>query len=491
MTKKYIIGIDLGTTLTKVVVVDKKEKIICDDSVEIDLFEREEDGAILQNPQEIYETTILLLDRVFNHYKINPKEIDSIGITNQRETTILWDKTTDNPIYQAIGWQSKHTEYITNKWKNKGYEKMIFNKTGLKINPYFSASKIAYILEKTKPNINNILFGTIDSFIIWKLTNGRSHKTDVSNASRTMLFNIYDLKWDEEILNKLKIPKQILPEVCNSNANFGYYQVGKVKIPIRAVLGDQQAALFGHGCLNEGELKCTYGTGIFLLLNTGNKQFKSKNGLLTTVAWQLDGKVTYSLEGTIFICGAAIQWLRDELKLINSVKESESYALNVKSDNVYVVPAFVGLGTPYWDNDARGTIVGLTRRTEKGEIIKATLESLAYQVEDVLTVIKEDTNHEIKKLLVDGGASINNYLMQFQSDISNIKIARNSILQATSLGVCFVSGLKTGFWKSIEEIKNIQTVDRLFYPNMKEDVRKKKYYNWKQAVKAAISYKPK
>ncbi len=488
--KKYIIGIDQGTTSSRVVVVDRAGDVIVKEQMEVEMFE-EKNGELLQHPKELVETITVLLKRIFTHHKIKPKEVAGIGITNQRETTILWNKYTKEPIYDAISWQSKHTNFITNKWIEDGLEAKVLKKTGLTINPYFSASKIVYILEKVKPDHKDILFGTVDSYIIYCLTNGKVHKTDITNASRTMLFNIFDEKWDQELLNLFKIPVEILPEVVANDHEFGYYEYDDVKIPIFGVIGDQQASLFGHQCFEKGSIKATYGTGGFLLVNTGDKPYLSDQGLLTTIAWKRENKTIYALEGSIFICGAAVQWLRDELGIIIRSSDSEKSAKKSIDNEVYVVPAFVGLGTPYWDSEVKASILGLKRKSNKDDIAKATLDSIAYQIEDVLRLIKSETKLIIKELSVDGGASENGYLMQFQSDISNIKIIRNKEVEVTALGACYIAGLKAGFWKDLKEVTLNKKIEKLYYPRMNELERARRYHNWLLAVQTTINFKPK
>lgn len=489
MPKKYIIAIDQGTTSSRVVVVNQEGDVVHKEQMAVNINETRL-GEILQDPQEIIDSVLVLLDRTFKRHQINPKEVAALGITNQRETTILWDKLSGKALYPAISWQSKHTIDIVNDWIEKGCEDKVLNKTGLKINPYFSASKIKYILDVVKPNIQNTLFGTVDTFLLWHLTKGKVFKTDITNASRTLLFNIFDEKWDDEILEMFNIPKEILPEVVSNDHEFGYFEYNGINIPILAMIGDQQSSLFGHQCFNEGDLKTTYGTGCFILINTCNKPIISKSGLLTTPAWKINNKITYALEGSVFMGGATVQWLRDDLKILKQASDSEAMAKKSLSDHVYVVPAFVGLGTPYWDSEVRASILGMNRKTNQNDIVKAALNSIAFQIEDVLSILKEETNHEITSVSCDGGASRNNYLLQFQADISNLRVIQTKETEVTALGAAYIAGLKAGFWKSIKEIERNKKIKKLFYPRINDVMRKKYYYNWQNAVQATRSFKP-
>ena len=498
MNKKYILSIDQGTTSSRVILFDKENNIIASSQLEVGII-CEHNGWVEQNALEIWETVYECLKMVITNPKINPLDIISIGITNQRETTIIWDKSTGKPLCNAIVWQSRQTTEICDKWIEEGYTDLIKNKTGLIINPYFSASKIRFMIDnnpiiKEKIDKEDALFGTVDSYLVWKLTEGKRHITDMSNASRTMLFNIHTLKWDDELLNIFNIPKSILPNIVSSSEVYETASILKninkdLDIPISSIIGDQQASLFGQCCFNAGDVKNTYGTGCFMLMNTKDKIVDSKNGLLTTIAWNINGKVEYALEGSVFVGGSAVQWLRDGMRLINKSKDVEESSRIDGSNGVYVVPAFVGLGTPYWDNDARGSVFGLTRATTRENFINATVESIAYQSKDVMEVMKQDANLQINTLSVDGGASSNNYLMKFQSNILNCKIIRPTCLETTALGAAYLAGLAVGFWGSKEDLIKLHKVDQIFMPNITEEERTKLYNGWKQAVKATMIFK--
>ena len=495
MDKKYIVALDQGTTSSRAVIFNKEGKIIAVSQKEFHQI-YPKPGWVEHDPMEIWGCQSGVMSEAIEANSIDPKEIAAIGITNQRETTIVWDKNTGKPIYNAIVWQCRRTSKICDELKEKGLEEVIKNKTGLIIDAYFSATKIKWILDnvegaREKANRGELLFGTVDTWLIWKLTNKEVHVTDYSNASRTMMFNINDLKWDEDILRELDIPLSMLPEVKPSSYIYGYtneHVLGE-SVPISGCAGDQQSALFGQTCFEEGSAKNTYGTGCFLLMNTGDKLVKSKNGLLTTIAWGIGDKVNYALEGSIFIGGASIQWLRDELRMIKKASDSEYYASEVEDTNgVYVVPAFTGLGAPYWDMYARGTILGLSRGAKKEHIIRATLESIAYQTKDVLSAMEEDSKINLKNLKVDGGASSNNFLMQFQSDILNANIDRPKIVETTALGAAYLAGLAVGFYENMDEIKSRYMVDKHFIPNMDEEKRIKLYKGWKKSVSRALSW---
>lgn len=453
-------------------------------------------GWVEHNPTEIYSSQIEIARDALSKANLTAVDIVSIGITNQRETTILWDKKTGKPIYNAIVWQCRRTAPICDQLKKKGLAEIIQKKTGLVVDAYFSGTKIKWILDNVKgvrerAKKGEILFGTVDSWLIWNLTRGKVHVIDYSNASRTMIFNIHQLDWDEEILEEMDIPKAILPQPLPSSYVYGNTdkEIFGVEIPISGDAGDQQAALFGQAGYEPGMAKNTYGTGCFILMNTGEKIVSSKNGLLTTIAWGVNGKVEYALEGSIFIAGAVVQWLRDELKMINSSEEIEKYALKVKDTNgVYLVPAFVGLGAPYWDMYARGIIVGLTRGAKKEHIMRAALESIAYQSRDVLEVIQKDSGIGLKKLKVDGGAVRDNFLMQFQSDILGVPVVRPKVAETTALGAAYLSGLAVGYWKDKEEIAQKWKVDKEFSPNMDEKIKEKLYKGWKKAVKRSLNW---
>lgn len=496
MEKKYIMALDRGTTSSRCIIFDKDGNII---KVAQKEFEQiyPKPGWVEHDAMEIWGSQSGVMREAVDTAGINPEEIAAIGITNQRETTVVWDKKTGKPIYNAIVWQCRRTSEICDELKEKGLTECIREKTGLIIDAYFSATKVKWILDnvegaRERAKKGELLFGTIDTWLIWKLTGGRVHVTDYSNASRTMMYNINTLEWDKDILKELDIPEKMLPEVKESSCVYGYTDSGlfaDIKIPIAGCAGDQQSALFGQNCFEEGTAKNTYGTGCFLLMNTGEKPVKSENGLLTTISWGVDGKVEYALEGSIFMGGASIQWLRDELRMIKSAADSEKYAMRVENTNgVYVVPAFTGLGAPYWDMYARGTIVGLTRGAKKEHLIRATLESIAYQTKDVLEAMQNDSGIELKSLKVDGGASNNNFLMQFQSDILNVKIDRPKIVETTALGAAYLAGLAVGFFKSKEDIKKRWVCDREFEPKMSEEVREKSYKDWKRAVERSLAW---
>lgn len=496
--KKYVMSIDQGTTSTRAVLIDKEGKIAASNQREFTQhFPRS--GWVEHNANEIWSSVLSVVSGVMIENNITPAEIDSIGITNQRETAVVWDKHTGLPIYNAIVWQSRQTADICFDLKEQGYETLFREKTGLLIDPYFSGTKIKWILDnvdgaKEKADSGNLLFGTIDSWIIWKFTEGATHVTDYTNASRTLLYNIYELKWDEELLSILNIPAHMLPEVKSSSEVYGYTTKSHFfgyNIPIAGIAGDQQAALFGQTCFNEGDAKNTYGTGCFLLLNTGEEPTSSSNGLLTTIAVGINGKVNYALEGSIFVAGSAIQWLRDSLEFFSDSKTSEQYALKVdSSEGVYVVPAFTGLGAPYWDSEARGAMFGLSRGATKAHIIRATLEAVAYQTKDVLDAMQLDADIKIDRLRVDGGASANNFLMQFQSDILQTKVERPKILESTALGAAYLSGLATGFFESQEALQELSKTDSTFTPLMDIGKRESLYSGWQSAVRATQMFKP-
>ncbi len=487
MNKKYVLALDQGTTSSRAILFDRNGAIVRMSQHEFGQI-YPNPGWVEHNPEEIWETQLSsALDAVKD---INPDEIACIGITNQRETTVMWDKNTGKPVYNAIVWQSRQTAEICHDLKRDGWESYINENTGLVIDAYFSATKIKWILDnipdvRKKAEQGDILFGTVDTWLVWKLTGGRAHITDYSNASRTMLYNIRELRWDEKILDALNIPASILPQVRQSSEVYENTEkdIFGVHIPISGIAGDQQSALFGQLCFQEGMAKNTYGTGCFMLMNTGDKIVKSKNGLVTTIAWCEGGKVEYALEGSIFVAGAAIQWLRDELKLIHDAADSEYFAEKVEDNNgVYVVPAFTGLGAPYWDMYARGAIMGLTRGVNRNHIIRAALESIAYQTRDVIESMIEDSGINLTALKVDGGATTNNFLMQFQSDILNVNIERPEITETTALGAAYLAGLAVGFWKSKGEIAQNWSISRKFKPKMRQEKRNILYSGWKKAV---------
>jgi len=495
---KYIMALDQGTTSSRAVIFDHNGSIISMASKEFKQI-YPKPGWVEHNPTEIYSSQIEIARSALSKANLTAVDIVSIGITNQRETTIVWDKKTGKPIYNAIVWQCRRTAPICDQLKKKGLAEIIQKKTGLVVDAYFSGTKIKWILDNVKgvrerAKKGEILFGTVDSWLIWNLTRGKVHVIDYSNASRTMIFNIHQLDWDEEILEEMDIPKAILPQPLPSSYVYGNTdkEIFGVEIPISGDAGDQQAALFGQACYEPGMAKNTYGTGCFILMNTGEKIVSSKNGLLTTIAWGVNGKVEYALEGSIFIAGAVVQWLRDELRMINSSEEIEKYALKVKDTNgVYLVPAFVGLGAPYWDMYARGTIVGLTRGAKKEHILRAAEESIAYQSRDVLEVIQKDSGINLKKLKVDGGAVRDNFLMQFQSDILGVPVVRPQVIETTALGAAYLSGLAVGYWKDKAEIASKWKADREFIPNMDEKIKERLYKGWKKAVSRSLKWEEK
>lgn len=491
---KYIIALDQGTTSSRAIIFDENHKIVGTAQKEFTQIYPKE-GWVEHDPMEIWATQSGVLAEVIAKTGISTHDIAGIGITNQRETTVVWNKETGRPVYNAIVWQCRRTASICDGLKAEGLEDYVRENTGLVIDAYFSGTKIKWILDnvegaRAEAEAGNLLFGTVDTWLMWKLTNGKVHATDYTNASRTMIYNIRDLKWDEKMLEVLNIPKSMLPQVKDSSGLFGYANLGGQgghRVPIAGVAGDQQAALFGQACFNEGEAKNTYGTGCFMLMNTGDKMISSKNGLLTTIGIGLNGKVEYALEGSIFIAGASIQWLRDELRIINDAKDTEYFASKVKdSGGVYVVPAFVGLGTPHWDMYARGTIVGLTRGSNRNHIIRATLESIAYQTRDVLDAMQEDSGIKLSQLKVDGGACANNFLMQFQSDIIGTKVRRPEVVETTALGAAYLAGLGVELWASKQEIRDRWHIDREFDPAVESLDREKMYKGWKKALKRAM-----
>ena len=489
---KFILSLDQGTTSCRALLIDQNGKISGIAQKELTQI-YPNNGWVEHNPTEILNSQLEVVDKVISENNIKINQIAAIGITNQRETVVVWDKNTGVPVYNAIVWQDNRTTDICEDLKNKNLEKEISNKTGLLIAPYFSATKLSWILNnvkstKEKAKSNKLLFGTIDSWLIWNLTNKQTHATDFSNASRTMLYNINKLEWDTDILNELDIPKSMLPKVLNSSDNFGNFNYKGHQIPIYGVLGDQQSALFGQKCFDKASTKNTYGTGCFMLMNTAERIIKSKYGLLSTIAWGINGKISYALEGSIFIAGAGIQWLRDELKMINSSEESEIHALkSSEKDNLFVVPAFNGLGAPYWDMYAKGLIIGITRDTNKSDIIKATLDSIAYQTKDVLTSMEKDAKNKINLLKVDGGASNNNYLMQFQSNILGIEIERPQNTEITALGAAYIAGLLCSFW-DINHLKTLNHDMKSFDPKFDSDKINKLYQNWNNAVKRSMNW---
>lgn len=489
--KKYVLSLDQGTTSSRAILFDKIGNIVDVEQKEFtQIFPKS--GWVEHNADEILRSQIDVASDLIARHSV--KDISAIGITNQRETAVVWDKNTGKPVYNAIVWQDKRTAPICNKLKEKGLEDYVRKNTGLVIDSYFSGTKVKWILDnvagaKEKAKKGDLIFGTIDTWLIWNLTKGKVHATDYSNASRTLMYNIGQLKWDKKMLDELEVPSSMLPEVLPSSSDFGKSDTSFFgeELPIAGVAGDQQAALFGQACFNKGMAKNTYGTGCFMLMNTGKEMVASKNGLLTTIAWGLDGEVKYALEGSIFIAGAAIQWLRDGLHLVDEAPDSEYFASKAKdNDGVYVVPAFTGLGAPYWDMEARGAIFGLSRGTKKSHLIRATLESLAYQTRDVLSAMEQDSGIALSALRVDGGACANNLLMQFQSDILGVKVERPQVIETTALGAAYLAGLATGFY-DINEIRNNWLIDQKFQPEMKETTKEALYKGWKDAVRKTMA----
>ena len=492
---KYIMALDAGTTSNRCILFDEKGEICSIAQKEFTQY-FPKPGWVEHDANEIWSSQLGVAVEAMAKLGIGADDIAAIGITNQRETTIVWDKSTGEPVYNAIVWQCRRTSEYCDSLKEKGLTDKFREKTGLIIDAYFSGTKLKWILDnvdgvRERAEKGELLFGTVETWLIWKLTKGKAHVTDYSNASRTLLFNIKDLTWDKEILEELNIPESMLPEPKPSSCVYGYSDAsffGK-EIPIAGAAGDQQAALFGQTCFNPGEAKNTYGTGCFMLMNTGETPVYSKNGLVTTIAWGLDGKVNYALEGSIFVAGASIQWLRDELRIIESAADSEYMAKKVKDTNgCYVVPAFTGLGAPYWDQYARGTIVGLSRGVNKYHIIRATLESIGYQVNDVLHAMKADSGIDLAALKVDGGASANDFLMQFQSDIINAPVKRPSCVETTAMGAAYLAGLAVGYWNSKEDVIKNWAVDKIFSPIMGEDERERKIKGWNKAVKYSFGW---
>ncbi|HYE83744.1 MAG TPA: glycerol kinase GlpK [Clostridia bacterium] len=492
---KYILSLDQGTTSSRAIVFNYEGKIV---SVAQKEFTQiyPKPGWVEHDPLEIWATQYGVANEAIAKAGITAQDIAAIGITNQRETTVVWDKNTGKPVYNAIVWQCRRTAPICDDLKAKGLAETIRNKTGLVVDAYFSGTKVKWILDnvegaREKAEKGELYFGNIDTWLIWNLTKGKVHVTDYSNASRTMLFNIHELKWDKDILKELNIPESVLPEAKPSSCVYGNTdkELFGVEIPIAGAAGDQQAALFGQACYKPGMAKNTYGTGCFMLMNTGEKAVASNNGLLTTIAWGLDGKVEYALEGSIFIAGASVQWLRDELKIIDNAAASEELAAAVEDTNgVYVVPAFVGMGAPYWDMYARGSILGLTRGANRNHIVRATLESIAYQTRDVLEAMQEDSKINLQTLKVDGGAVANNFLMQFQADILGVPIYRPEVTETTALGAAYLAGLAVGFWSSKDEIADKWNVDKVFDPLMDKTDKEKKYTGWRKAVSRALKW---
>lgn len=492
MGDNYILSIDQGTTSTRAVIYNHKGEQVGSYQKEFDQFFPKA-GWVEHDANQIWNSVQSVIAGAFIESGLKPAQIKGIGITNQRETTVIWDKNTGKPIYHAIVWQSRQTAPIAERLIQQGYKDMIRDKTGLIIDPYFSATKIRWILDQVdgaqeRAEKGELLFGTIDSWIVWKLTDGAAHITDYTNASRTMLYNIKDLCWDNEILKLLNIPKAMLPEVKSNSEIYGYtkpFHFYGAKVPIAGMAGDQQAALFGQLALEPGTVKNTYGTGAFIVMNMGEDFQLSKNNLLTTIGYGIGGKVVYALEGSIFVAGSAIQWLRDGMRLIEKASQSEKLAEDsTNDDEVYVVPTFTGLGAPYWNYNARGSVFGITRGTTREDFVKATLQSLAYQTRDIINTMELDTGINIHLLKVDGGATMNNYLMQFQSDILGIELDRAKNLETTALGAAFLAGLAVGFWEDIDELKTLEAVGQRFSPTMNNARKEQLYKGWQRAVKA-------
>ena len=493
----FILALDQGTTSSRAILFDRQGNVRGTSQREFKQY-FPQPGWVEHDANEIWGSVLAVMADLFGKTGIEPQQVAAIGITNQRETTVVWDKESGKPIYRALVWQSRQTADICRELEESGYSETVRQKTGLLIDAYFSGTKVKWILDhvegaRERAERGELLFGTIDSWLIWKLSGGKAHVTDYTNASRTLMYNIYELDWDEELLAMLDVPITMLPEVRSSSEVYArtvpYHFFGH-EVPIAGVAGDQQAALFGQACFDSGMAKNTYGTGCFLLMNTGEKAVASQNGLLTTIAWGVDGRVEYALEGSIFVAGAAIQWLRDGLRMFKEAKESEAYAMRVdSSEGVYMVPAFVGLGAPYWDSDVRGAVFGLTRGTEKEHFVRATLESLAYQTRDVLTAMESDSGIRLQELRVDGGAVANDFLMQFQADILGSSVERPKVLETTALGAAYLAGLAVEFWKDKEEIKSNRAVEKRFVPEMDQGTRDKLYTGWKKAVQAAMHFK--
>ncbi|MFD0589616.1 glycerol kinase GlpK [Paenibacillus sp. GCM10027627] len=493
--KGYMLSLDQGTTSTRALLVDQSGGIVAIAREELPL-QYPEPGAVEADALFIWESAKRVMNEVLATSGIGAENIAAIGITNQRETTVVWDKSTGKPIHSAIVWQSRQSSGICERLKAAGHNAAVRERTGLLIDAYFSGTKVTWLLEnvpraRERAANGELLFGTIETWLIWNLTGGKCHVTDVSNASRTLMFNIHKRQWDEELLHLLNVPQSLLPEVKSSSEIYGYteQELFGCPIPIAGAAGDQQAALFGQTAFEEGATKNTYGTGCFMLMNTGERAIQSQKGLLTTIAWEVGGKLEYALEGSVFVAGAAVQWLRDGLGLIGSAAETEELAESVEStDGVYVVPAFVGLGTPYWNSDVRGSVFGLTRGTTKAHFVRAVLESLAYQTRDVLDVMEEESGLSLRSLSVDGGAVSNDLLMQFQSDMLHVPVERPSELESTALGAAYLAGLAIGFWGSREELAKLRKVDRVFHPEMPDDRRESLYAGWQRAVKAAMAF---
>jgi glycerol kinase len=497
MKETYILSLDQGTTSTRAIVFDRDghSVSIAQQSIK-QIYPRP--GWVEHDPVEIWQSALKVMEEALSSSGIKADQIEAIGITNQRETAVIWDKRSGEPIHNAVVWQSRQTADLCDRLKQEGHEETFRERTGLRIDPYFSGTKVTWLLDtvegaRDRAEKGELLFGTIDTWLIWNLTGGRVHVTDYTNASRTLMYDIYQRKWDDELLRLLDVPPALLPEVRSSSEVYGHTDPSccfGMTVPIAGAAGDQQAALFGQQCFESGTAKNTYGTGCFMLMNTGSEAVRSKNGLLTTIAWGIGDEIQYALEGSIFVAGSAIQWLRDELELIETAGESETYACSVdSSDGVYVVPAFVGLGTPYWDSDVRGAVFGLTRGTGKAHLIRATLESLAYQTKDVVKAMEEDSGIPLTKLRVDGGAVGNKFLMQFQSDMLGVQVECPELGELTALGSAYLAGLAVGYWKDRQDLSTHAKAHTCYDPVMDEARRTELYNGWKKAVKAAIAFK--
>ena len=495
MKEKYVMALDQGTTSARCIIYDKKGRQISAAQKEFrQIYPKA--GWVEHSPMDIWSTQIGVAQEAMLKIDSSYKDIDSIGITNQRETTVVWDKNTGEPVYNAIVWQCRRTAEFCDSLVERGLEDFFRSRTGLLIDPYFSATKLRWILENVdgayeRAMRGELLFGTIETWLIWKLTDGKVHVTDYSNASRTMMFNIHSLEWDEDILKELNIPRCVLPEGRASSTVYGYTSplIFGGPIPIAGAAGDQQSALFGQTCFKKGEAKNTYGTGGFMLLNTGSEPIESKNGLLTTIAWGIGDEISYALEGSVFVSGATIQWLRDEVKLIENATQSEKLARMVEDTaGAYIVPAFTGLGAPYWDSYARGAIMGLTRGVNREHIVRAALESMAYQTRDLITSMEEDMGQSISKFKVDGGASENNFLLEFQADIMNMPVYRPRCIETTSLGAAYLAGLATGYWENTDDILSNWQIERIFEPDMSDEKRKELLEGWHKAVSCVLGW---
>lgn len=496
--KRYVMAIDQGTTSSRALVFDDGGELVGMSQKEIAQY-YPHPGHVEHDAMEIWESVQFVIQDVLQRTNIKASQVSAIGVANQRETTVIWDKTTGEPIHRAIVWQSRQTADICHELVRQGHKETIRKKTGLIVDPYFSGTKIKWLLDhvpraREQADVGNLLFGTIDTWLIWKLSGHRVHVTDYSNASRTLLYDIHNLRWDDELLDLLTVPKNLLPQVFPSSHVYALTDEDAffgARVPIGGVAGDQQAALFGQACFEPGMAKNTYGTGCFLLMNTGDKPRESKHGLLTTIAWGIDGKVEYALEGSVFVAGSAVQWLRDELRLVENAAQTESEALSVRSsEGVYVVPAFVGLGTPYWDDTTRGAVFGLTRGTTRAHLIRATLESLAYQTVDVLHAMQADAAMPISQLRVDGGASANGFLMQFQSNLLGQTIELPKSPETTAQGAAFLAGLAVGVWQSRDDIRRLWKPSHVYHPSMDDSLRQSLYNGWQMAVNAARAFKP-